>query len=66
MAKEVPYGPRMFQFFIEDQSLQTHSKYKYILVLLFLHYQLTVTRYRVSNLNYKDWNPPVIESKNAS
>lgn len=27
MTKEVPHGPKMFQFFIEDQSLQTHSKY---------------------------------------
>ena len=33
MTKEVPHGPRMFQFFIEGQSLQTHSKYKYMLVL---------------------------------
>ena len=36
MTKEVPHGPRMFQFFIEDQSLQTHSKYKYMLVIIII------------------------------
>lgn len=36
MTKEVPHGPRMFQFFIEDRSLQTHSKFKYMLVIMII------------------------------
>ena len=57
MLKEVLYGPRMFQSFIDDQNLQIHSECKIIVNNLFLSFCILEHHYeRIPNTTVLEKN----------